>query len=260
MERVKYENCPICHYQQFEEIRKGYVQEHESWLKGGDAFMTWMKCGSCGHVFVDGYLSDATLAEMVKKTHLARTPGWNPETARVSLGTTTTAVQLLDKLPGRRWLDVGCGDGTLMGFAEECGYETFGIDIRADAVQMLSAAGCNVERMDFAEFPEGKPYEVVSMRDVIEHIPFPVAVIEKAYRLTAPGGLLVISTPSLDALAWKLPRPNGENPYWSELEHCHMFTADELRSVLLNAGFEQVLAQPSSHYRVSIEIIARRLQ
>jgi len=258
MERIKYESCPVCKSKEFEELRKGYVQEHPNWVKGTEAFIQWMECGSCGHVFTDGYLSEEARAKMTKKVHLAQRPGWNPEVARVSLGTTTTAVQLLDRSVGKRWLDVGCGDGTLMGFVAECGYKPYGIDIRPDAVQMLKAAGLDVDLLDFADLPEGRPFDVVSMRDVIEHMPFPVAAIEKAARLTMPGGLLVISTPSRESLAWKLPRANGESPYWCELEHYHIFSADCLRKILQDAGFEQVLAHPSAHYRVSLEIIARR--
>lgn len=258
MERIKYEVCPVCTSKKFEEIRKGYVQEHPSWIKGGATFIQWMECGSCGHVFVNGYLCDSEFSKMVKKAHIAHTPGWNPETARAVAGRTVELVQLLMKTDGKRWLDVGCGDGSVIGFAQECGFKPYGIDVRADSVSLLKAAGLNVEQMDFMDLPLGQPYDVVSMRDVVEHMPFPQLVFEKAMRLTKNGGLLVVSTPSRESLAWKLPRPNGESPYWSELEHYHMFSAGGIRGLLENNRFEQVHARPGEHYRVCIEIIARR--
>jgi len=258
MERIAYEACPVCQSKNFEEIRKGYVKDHTSWVKGGETFIHWMQCGSCGHVFTNGYLSPEGLAGMVKKAHMVQTPGWDPEKARLFAGRTVEVVQLQQTTTGRRWLDVGCGDGSLLGFVQECGYKAHGIDIRPENVALLQAAGLDVEEIDFMEYPEGKLYDVVSMRDVIEHLPFPQLALEKARRLVCGGGLLVISTPSREALPWKLPRPNGENPYWVELEHCHQFSADGLRQLLENAGFDQVHARPGMHYRVTIEIIARR--
>jgi len=259
VDRVLYEACPVCTSKQFEELRKGYVQEHPMWRKGMETFIQWMKCGTCGHVFTNGYLTEEVLAKVVQRTPETQVPGWEPSKARGRASRTVELAQLLSETAGRRWLDVGCGDGSILGFAQECGYSVRGIDIRVDTVNLLRAAGLEVDLIDFMALPDGKPYDVISMRDVIEHLPHPQRAIERARAHTAKRGLLIISTPSREALVWKLPGPLAENPYWGELEHYHMFSAAGLRELLENTGFAQEAARTSEKYRGSIEIYARRI-
>lgn len=98
-------------------------------------------------------------------------------------------------------LDVGCGWGLLMRAFLDVGFAAEGIDISAGQVREAKARGVNATLVrDSVEFLEANPgrYAVITLFDVLEHIPAP----EQARLMTAigvalkPGGRLLLKTPS----------------------------------------------------------------
>lgn len=101
---------------------------------------------------------------------------------------------------GRRLLDVGCSDGSLMALFEARGNQCVGIDIDRRAVQLAQARGrdARVELLD--DFAAGSPekFDFVTMFDVLEHLTDPVGTLRTVRRLLAPNGLLVATVPNRD--------------------------------------------------------------
>jgi len=105
----------------------------------------------------------------------------------------------LEGCPGKRILEVGCGLGYLTYALRQSGYEAIGIDLSQDAVEKAKAA--------YGDFYIAEPIEEYALRsearfdavilvEVIEHLEFPMTVIEKALDLLAPGGSLIVTTPN----------------------------------------------------------------
>lgn len=111
---------------------------------------------------------------------------------------------LVKWLPERgRMLDIGCGAGLFMGLAGQArpGLEAIGFDADAGAIaaaKTMGAANYPDGRVRFLHsavgepWPEG-PFDVVSMIDVLHHIPPAVQkdVIAEAYAHVKPGGLFI---------------------------------------------------------------------
>ncbi|MCX7825622.1 MAG: class I SAM-dependent methyltransferase [Verrucomicrobiae bacterium] len=112
---------------------------------------------------------------------------------------------LQDLARGKRVLDIGVVDHTLdnqakpqwlhRAIASSASY-CLGVDILAEPVKTLQAAGYNVRVCDVTKDPLGEQFDVMICGDVIEHLGNPAGLFEAARRHLVPGGRLVVSTPN----------------------------------------------------------------
>jgi SAM-dependent methyltransferase len=126
--------------------------------------------------------------------------------------------------PDSKLLDIGCGSGWL---AQHFPAYT-GIDGSADAVRIAKDLRRNViagdvdEALPFAE----RAFDAVVMKDLLEHVRDPVALVREARRVLTPGGLLFASSP--DAQRW----------VWDDYTHRRPFTKKSLRLLFADQGFD----------------------
>ena len=98
---------------------------------------------------------------------------------------------------GKSVLDIGCGyGGVLAELAEKHPLASaLGIDLDADMIAQGAArcpSGVLLEKKDFFALDSGT-FDLILMRDVLEHIPDAEGALRKAASLLAPGGLLFAS-------------------------------------------------------------------
>lgn len=108
-----------------------------------------------------------------------------------------------------RLLDVGTGLGAMLEEAAALGYRAEGIELCAPLVARARARGLAVRNLPaeaLAEEGEAESFDVVTMMDLIEHVPDPLAVLRAARRLLRPGGELVVYTPNHRAAVVLLAR------------------------------------------------------
>ena len=156
------------------------------------------------------------------------------------------------------WLDVGFGNGSLLFTAEEYGYEPIGVDLRKENVNILQGVGiqayCNlVQDIEFA-----KPISVVSMMDVLEHIPFPKDVLISLHSKMGEDGCLLISMPNSETMIWRHLTAQNTNPFFGSIEHCHNFSKTRLESLLNECGFSIKRYGISERYLSCMEVVAQK--
>jgi len=124
--------------------------------------------------------------------------------------------------PGARLLDVGCGTGWL---ADHFAHYT-GLDGSPDAVAAAVERGRNVALHDVAEpLPcEDASFDAVVMKDLLEHVPDPVALVREVRRVLRPGGRVFASSP--DAQRW----------VWDDYTHRRPFTRKSFRLLFADQG------------------------
>lgn len=83
-----------------------------------------------------------------------------------------------------------------------------------------------------------KSFDVVTMLEVMEHIPDTEAVVRNAMRLAR--NYVIVSVPS---------KPD-DNP-----EHIHLFSTDDLKRVFLNAGAENVKFMSVTNHHVMVATV-----
>jgi SAM-dependent methyltransferase len=117
--------------------------------------------------------------------------------------------------PEGRLLDLGCAFGFFLQEAKSY-FDVAGIEISEQAAAFAQANGLNVIHgaVDEPSMAKLGAFDIITMLDVIEHLPDPHAAIELCKRHLRPGGIIVITTgdfgsglAKLTGAGWRLMTP-----------------------------------------------------
>lgn len=137
-----------------------------------------------------------------------------------------------DRPPGEsRVLEIGCGTGNVLRVLEEScpgatlvGLELFPDGLRFARERTRAALVCGqIEHLPFS-----RPFAVIGLFDVLEHIPDDVAALGHVRDLLAPGGALMLTVPASPAL-W--------SPFDAASGHVRRYERRPLSALLTQAGF-----------------------
>lgn len=258
--RIRYNHCPLCEQDELAVEVQANCSNHPSYTPRLPEVMIWLRCKHCNHSFTDGYFCPDGFEELSKHSHeyqifsLQQFEKWRHINGRM----VTTVSNLRNSYSGR-WLDIGFGNGSLLLTAQEFGYSVTGIDMRNSSIEALGPYLGDIRNQDFLDIDEYHRYDVISMADVLEHVPFPKTFLDHANKLLKPDGLIFISLPNLSAPIWEIMNKNGVNPYWAEIEHFHNFSRERLISLLKDHNFEYCHYGISERYRACMEMVARKI-
>ena len=144
-------------------------------------------------------------------------------------------------VPSGRYLDVGCGTGTLLTLASHF-YQCVGIEPSPIAAAEAREKGFDVIESSFEEAPiEPQSFDVVLMGSVIEHVQSPMAFLKKVNYILKPGGVVVMKTPKFGGPAYRRHK-SGWNGFRHGY-HTFLYTGETLGRYLQQTGFE-VLTRP----------------
>jgi len=130
------------------------------------------------------------------------------------------------EIPGRL-LDVGCGGGLFAACAKRIGWEAQGLDPNPAAVEAAARYGVPVRIATIEESGfDANTFDIIYSNDVIEHVCDPIEAFREIYRLLAPGGVFILSTPNGDRA---LLRRNRWGGFQSSLEHLWYFNARSMK-------------------------------
>ena len=102
------------------------------------------------------------------------------------------------------WLDFGCGAGGFLKFLRERGsfhsqpLQLTGHDVGSYADLLKTRDAFRILDFDEISREPSARYDVISLIEVIEHLPDPAATLALVARLLKPGGLLLLTTGNLD--------------------------------------------------------------
>jgi 2-polyprenyl-3-methyl-5-hydroxy-6-metoxy-1,4-benzoquinol methylase len=255
--RVAYEACPLCGGTKFPGLKSADCTGHPTYDPIIPARINWVRCATCTHVFTDGYFSEEHFAAMFGRTLSVQQVGFELEIQRY------VSARIIDRIArfvaDGAWLDVGFGNGSLLFTAEEWGFEPVGLDLRAQNIADMKKRGIEAHAVVIEKLEQDGRFAVVSMADVLEHIPFPKPALVAARRLLKSDGLLFLSMPSYDAPVWRELDAQNANPYWMEIEHFHNFSRGRLYALLEEHGFKPIHFAVSERYRAGMEIISKKI-
>ncbi len=141
--------------------------------------------------------------------------------------------QLVSALaPGYRVLEVGCGTGNVLRtLRRACPDGTVvGLELWFDGLRFAQerSAGPLVQG-DVRHCPFGKPFHLIGMFDVLEHLPEDLETLRALREALTPGGRLMLTVPAHQYL-------------WSYFDqaarHCRRYSSQEIRGRLVQAGFQ----------------------
>lgn len=213
------------------------------------------RCRKCGFEFFDPRLAgnDRFYAEL----H-ANIPGYyspnRPENERNALFARAHGLRTI--------LDVGCGTGVALDVAREHGLVTYGIELNPTAAAATRARGHTVFSdllQDLEPRWEGQ-FDMISMNQLLEHVPDPVALVESSLRFLSKRGVIAIAVPNSEGiLRWHrwmaLNWPPHHLSRWRrrDLRHlaarCEMTVERSGGNQLLGADLELTLLANFGHYQ-----------
>jgi SAM-dependent methyltransferase len=234
----------------------GDCSEHPSYDKSLSSELHWKKCHECSHVFTDGYYTPEVCDIIFSKVPEGVEVGYQIEQQRPI--SARMIERVLPFVSSGHWVDVGFGNGSLLFTAQEYGFTPIGIDLRPDSVTMLASLGIQARCEDLTELKLDAECAVISMMDVLEHMPYPRQGLEAAERLLSSDGVLFLSMPNSENVLWDLLDKVDANPYWSQMEHYHNFSRSRLYDLLRESGFEPTRYGVSERYRVGMEVVAAK--
>jgi 2-polyprenyl-3-methyl-5-hydroxy-6-metoxy-1,4-benzoquinol methylase len=160
-----------------------------------------------------------------------------------------------------RALDVGCAAGFCMAALRERGFDAYGVEV-SEAIGSHArdhfgfGDAVHLGTLDTAPHADGS-FDLITMWDVVEHVPDPRALLAKARALLRPGGLLVLETQDIDSRFARLLGPRWH--HYKHAEHIYHFTPATATELVQNAGFAvERLTHRFGGKHVSLHFIAER--
>jgi 2-polyprenyl-3-methyl-5-hydroxy-6-metoxy-1,4-benzoquinol methylase len=210
-------------------------------LAGASGDLEVNRCKSCGFVYLANWEHSLRQSERLYDYYERLSD--EDLTRRHSPENRARQQKLLRKLaaytPGRKLLDVGCGDGQLLQTATDEGWDAVGIDLSGGAVRLCERRGLSAFQTDFFDSSlDTRRFDVVVMSELIEHVPSPQRFLTRAEELLEMDGVLYLTTPNFGSLARRIL---GEN--WSVIhaEHIGYFERSTLRKIISeDTGFREI--------------------
>lgn len=153
--------------------------------------------------------------------------------------------------PGRRCLDVGCGNGALLSFLKKNGCEVKGIEPGVEGAAGACAAGLDVLALDFDQYADTvharnpEQFDAIIFIGVLQHFPDPSAVLKRVCSMLAPGGIVAIRTGNdFSELQIAAQEKIGCRPWWVVVpDQINYFNFESLSKLITGAGLEVVYSQ-----------------
>jgi SAM-dependent methyltransferase len=168
------------------------------------------------------YARESALYLRTFQKRMALVKRWIPEKARI--------------------LDVGCAAGYFLRIAQQHGHDVHGVElspaIAHEAVTALGADRVHVGTLDEAIAVKGHApasFDLVTLWDVIEHVPDPQHVLRTIRGLMKPGGRLLIETQNVASRWARLLGPRWH--HYKHHEHLYHFDPQTIRRLLGDCGF-----------------------
>jgi len=240
----EYRDCPCCGQDDFEvlfqsnmkaddfDVLLDYSMEEYDSQEWGK----YVKCRNCHLIYMNPLERIGKTNEYYRKAKNIHAPIVRDSCLR----TAQSQLRLIQKhASGPNLLDIGCGQGFFLFNASRAGYAAKGVEISQDAVAYArSEFGLDVEDkpIETLRFDEAH-FDVVTLWQVLEHVPYPLMMLREVYRILKPGGLVVVSTPNIGGIPARILRRR-----WWDIKRLHInqFATKTLTHVLRNAGFRNV--------------------
>lgn len=208
-------------------------------------------CSSCTFVYVTPRLTGQALLDVYNETYWkSDNPGergyadYAKESA-LYLKTYQKRMKLVSKWlpqPGRI-LDVGCAAGYFLRVAQQQGHDVHGVElseaISQEAIQSLGSDRVFNGFLDDAIVArdwQPQSFDLITIWDVIEHVPEPQGLLDSIRKLIKPGGKLLLETQNVES---RLAKKLGKRwHHYKHDEHLYHFNPSTIEHLLNDCGYK----------------------
>ncbi|GDY02831.1 SAM-dependent methyltransferase [Planctomycetota bacterium] len=246
--------------------------DSRSTLKFADGPFRVLCCDGCGLVYVTPRLQGMALEAIYDagywKSDNPKIRGYADyaRAGELYLKTFRRRMRLVNRHVPKpaRVLDVGCAAGFFLRVAQRAGHDVFGVELSAaiakDAVEAIGADKIHIGTLEQATVAldlQAGSFDLITLWDVIEHIPDPQAILRRVRTLLKPGGQLLLETQNVQSLWARLLGRRWH--HYKHHEHLYHFSPSTIRRLLADCGFttKELTAAYAGKF-VSFAFIAER--
>jgi len=229
-----------------------------------------VRCQDCGLVYVTPRLKPEVLPQVYDEGYWTSEGPKNRGYAdyrsqeQLYLKTFRKRFDIIDRYmpePGRL-LDIGCAAGFFLEVARERGWELEGVELSAEiathAIEHYGFDQIHVGTLETAPYERGS-FDLVTMWDVVEHVPDPRTFFEAARAYLRPDGLLILETQNVGSAFAKRMGPKWQ--HYKHLEHLYHFDSETIERLLDETGFEILENTPDlGGKHVSVAFVRERAE
>ena len=237
-EKISWEtiSCPICENESFTHLFK----------KNNEPFV---KCNNCSLVFINPRPN----YETIKETYGNDYSRDYAKKASTKLKRSLRRVRLVKNrfVSTGRWLDIGCSAGFVVKSAKDSGFDAFGIDIEPWGINYgktnLQLNNLVAGAIEDQAYPDHY-FNVISLYDVIEHVPDLNLLVKELKRILTAEGIIHIITPDIGHRRvtkplsdWKEIKPSEHLYYFNKTTLSKLFNKHGLNIVKTDFAFKTSL-------------------
>lgn len=233
---------------------KGFKEIYSS--SSSDVFYERLvRCKRCGLI----YISPQPRRELITGGYASAEDEQYVSQEKGRLITFRNCLKTIRQLsPGGRLLDIGAAAGIFVKVAKDAGYEAYGVEPSmwmSDFAKKHYGVTVFPGVLEDAKF-DANSFDVITMWDVLEHVPDPMSTLREVKRILKPGGFLIVNYPRIDDALGKI----FGRKWWFLLSvHLFYFTPKTLSAYMKKLGFEKMAHKP--HFqRLSYDYLVERLK
>ena len=209
------------------------------------------RCDNCGFVFVGNSI---TFEELGAAYGSQDTTQYYKEVGETTARKFKTALKNFQQLKidkNAAIIDIGTGHGDFLLFLRKSGFANLtGHEIPGEETKDLDNAKILVYKdFDYNSIPSSS-FDVVTLMDVMEHVPDPRAVVAAIHRILKPGATIYFHTPCVTFVdrfmhrLQKLPGLGKIGRTWqrgrTSIFHLQNYTPASIEMLLRQGGFENI--------------------
>jgi 2-polyprenyl-3-methyl-5-hydroxy-6-metoxy-1,4-benzoquinol methylase len=231
--------CPVCGEQKFED----FCAIDRIGLK-----VQSVMCSQCPTLYSRKRFDERSLAIFYSKFYREMytgssvpTDGWFEE--QVSSGSKILSQLkglgvISHDLGGKRVLEVGCGSGGILVPFTEIGAEVVGIDFDDTYMEAGRKRGLNLIDQSIYEFQAENKFDLIILKDVLEHLPDLNLVLQRLKSLLSETGIVYIQVPTFEGLEFL----GYQNDFLRYFQNAHIvhFSEASLNYIFAKNGFDTV--------------------
>lgn len=136
---------------------------------------------------------------------------------------------------GGEILDIGCSTGFFLDLAKHRGWSTSGLELGIEEAVVAQNKGHNILRYTIENLDPSKIFDVVTMWDVLEHIPDGLNQLKLIHQHLSKNGILFFQIPNSDSLAAKVLRDDCR--MFDGLEHTNLYNPSTVKRIADDCGY-----------------------
>ena len=253
-DNLEYVNCNLCGSDDYEVVHENQYENETSedlsdkFKSSGDETLIdqVVKCKKCGFQYINPRIRQ----DLIIKGY---SDGTDENFASQAKGRERTFARCLDKVekhlpPSKvekrgRVLDIGTANGSFLHVAKKRGWEVEGLELNR-WLCAWARKNYKIQVQPRNLFDQNYPdnhFDLVTLWDVLEHVPDAKKMLEECHRITKKDGYVVINYPNVGSWLAKLM---GRKWIFMLSVHLFYFTPRTIKSMLKKTGFEVVHSSP----------------